>query len=80
MKESKLIEMSNKIDALTRIVQRLINELNNVKDLSVGTLETIKKMPKYKEAIEKLKKELKKAAELKKENKLELEPENNLIK
>jgi|MDSZ01.1.fsa_nt_gb cell shape-determining protein MreC len=75
MKESKLIEMSNKIDALTRIVQRLINELNNVKDLSVGTLETIKKMPKYKEAIEKLKKELKKAAELKKENKLELEPE-----
>ncbi len=80
MKESKLIEMSNKIDALTRIVQRLINELNNIKDLSVGTLETIKKMPKYKEAIEKLKKELKKAAELKKENKLELEPENNLIK
>lgn len=80
MKESKLIEMSNKIDALTRIVQRLINELNNVKDLSVGTLETIKKMPKYKEAIEKLKKELEKAAELKKENKLELEPENNLIK
>jgi len=80
MKESKLIEMSKKIDALTRIVQRLINELNNVKDLSVGTLETIKKMPKYKEAIEKLKKELEKAAELKKENKLELEPENNLIK
>ena len=47
MKESKLIEMSKKIDALTRIVQRLINELNNVKDLSVGTLETIKKMPKF---------------------------------
>ena len=80
MKESKLIEMSKKIDALTRIVQRLINELNNVKDLSVGTLETIKKMPKYKDSIEKLKKELEKAAELKKENKLELEPENNLIK
>jgi cell shape-determining protein MreC len=75
MKESKLIEMSNKIDALTRIVQRLINELNNLKDLSVGTLETIKKMPKYKEAITKLRKELEKAAELKKENKLELEPE-----
>jgi len=75
MKESKLIEMSNKIDALTRIVQRLINELNNLKDLSVGTLETIKKMPKYKEAIAKLRKELEKAAELKKENKLELEPE-----
>ena len=31
MKESKLIEMSKKIDALTRIVQRLINELNNIK-------------------------------------------------
>ena len=75
MKENKLIEMSNKIDALTRIVQRLINELNNLKDLSVGTLETIKKMPKYKEAITKLRKELEKAAELKKENKLELEPE-----
>jgi hypothetical protein len=55
MKESKLIEMQNKIDAMTRVLQQLINEVRQVRDLSIGTLETIKKMPSYKKALDKLK-------------------------
>jgi len=55
MKENKLIEMKNKVEALTRISQHLLNEISQLKDLAVGTLETIKYMPDYDEAIQKLK-------------------------
>jgi len=58
MKESKLIEMKNKLEALTRVTQQLITELQFTRELAVGTLETIKLMPDYKEALEKLKKEV----------------------
>jgi len=58
MKENKLIEMKNKIESLTRVVQQLINELQFTRELAVGTLETIKLMPNYKKALNKLKKEV----------------------
>lgn len=47
--------MKNKIDALSRVIQQVINEITNLRDLSIGTLETLKNMPGYNEAIEKLK-------------------------
>lgn len=55
MKESTLLEMQNKIKALTNVVQNLLNENLQLRDLSVGTLETLKLMPGYEEAIEQLK-------------------------
>ena len=55
MKESELIKMRNKIETLGRINQKLIKEVNNIKHLALGTLETIKQMPDYDEAINKLK-------------------------
>ena len=58
MKESKLIEMKNKIEALTRVVQHLITEVQFTREVAVGSLETIKKMPGYDKALEKLKKEV----------------------
>ena len=58
MKESKLIEMQNKIKALTNIVQQMINEITHLRELSVGTLETLKLMPAYKDAIDALKKQM----------------------
>jgi hypothetical protein len=58
MKESTLIEMQNKIKALTNVVQQLINENTQLRDLSVGTLETLKLMDGYDQAIEKLKESL----------------------
>ncbi len=58
MKESKLIEMKNKIKALTNIVQKLITELQFTREVAIGSLETIKKMPGYEEALNKLKDEV----------------------
>ena len=58
MKESTLLEMQNKIKALTNVMQHLINENTQLRDLAVGTLETLKLMDGYKEAIEKLKQSL----------------------
>ena len=58
MKESKLIEMQNKIKAMTNIIQQLISEITHLRELSVGTLETLKLMPDYENAIEALKKQM----------------------
>ena len=54
MKESTLIEMQNKIKAITNVLQQLINENTQLRDLAVGTLETVKLMPDYEKAIETL--------------------------
>jgi hypothetical protein len=66
MKESKLLEMQNKIASLTRVIQQMINELNILSTTVMGTLETVKLMPGYQEAIDELKI---KAEELEKEKK-----------
>ena len=58
MRESTLIEMQNKIKSMTNIIQQLINEVTHLRELSIGTLETIKLMPDYKDAIEALKKQM----------------------
>ena len=55
MKESKLLGMQNKIQALTNVIQQMISELNHLRELSIGTLETVKLLPGYEEAIEQLK-------------------------
>ena len=55
MKESKLIEMQNKIKAMTNVIQSLMNEFDYLRTLSIGTLETIKQMPDYEEALGKVK-------------------------
>ncbi len=57
MKESKLIEMKNKIETLGSVVQTLMLELDRVKTLSFGNSKVIKAMPDYEEAINKLKAE-----------------------
>jgi predicted ATP-grasp superfamily ATP-dependent carboligase len=60
MKESKLIEMQNKLEALGSAVNRVIHEITNLKDLSIGTTELVKKMPGYEAALEELKEQYKK--------------------
>jgi len=73
MKENKLLEMKNKVDSLTRVLQHVMNEMRNLTDLSIGTLEAVKKMPGYEEAIEKLKEDLKKSEAEQKEKTPKLE-------
>lgn len=80
MKESSLIEMRNKVDALTRVIQRIIYDINETKDLSRGTLEVLKKIPGYKKAVDDLKTEIEKVQDIttkanKKEKKLDLNVE-----
>ena len=58
MKESKLIEMSNKIDTIGAALNRIVQELHNLKDLSIGTMELMKCLPDYEKALKKLKKDL----------------------
>ena len=54
-KSSRVDLLEKKIQALIGVVQQLLDENAYLKDLAVGTLETIKHMPDYDEAIEKLK-------------------------
>ena len=54
-KQSKTNLLEKKQQALIKVVQQLLDENAYLKDLAVGTLETIKQMPDYKDAIERLK-------------------------
>jgi hypothetical protein len=67
MKEKTLLDMKKKVDALSNVMQMVYNEIGNLRELSVGTLETLKLMDGYTEAIETLKTNIKENA--KKEDK-----------
>tara|TARA_R110000744_G_scaffold181994_1_gene301192 strand:- start:51 stop:272 length:222 start_codon:yes stop_codon:yes gene_type:complete len=67
MKEQTLLEMKKKVDALTNVMRQVFNEIGNLRDLSVGTLETLKLMDGYTEAIEVLKTNMAEQAEKEKE-------------
>ena len=71
MKESKLIEMSNKVDTVGMAMNRVVQELGNLKDLSIGLTELVKLMPGYDEGLEKMKENLKKEQDKEQEVKLE---------
>ena len=71
MKEAKLIEMYNKVDTLANAMNRVVHELTNLKDLTVGTMELMKCMPDYAKALQKLKDDVIIKKEDNKENKKE---------
>ena len=57
-KQSRTDLLEKKVQALIGVVQQLLDENAYLKDLAVGTLETIKQMPDYEKAIEDLKKKM----------------------
>ena len=73
MKEETLLQMKNKVESLTNVIQHMLQEINNLRDLSVGTLETLKLMPDYDKALEKLKENLIESQKKEKEPELKLE-------
>jgi hypothetical protein len=73
MKEKELLNIKNKVNALTNVMQQVITEIGNLRDLSVGTLETLKLMDGYTEAIEVLKTNMIEQAEKDKEKELDLD-------
>ena len=58
-KQSKADHQAKQIAALVNVVNHLMQEIEHLRNLSVGTLETIKCMPDYDEAIAKLQKKAK---------------------
>ncbi len=64
-KQSRQDLLEKKVQALINVVQQLLSENTYLKDLSVGTLEAIKLMPGYEEAIEQLKENIKEESETK---------------
>ena len=66
MKEQTLLEMKNKIESLTRLMQHVFNETSHLRELGVGTLETLKLMPGYQDAIDELKTKMEEEVEEKK--------------
>jgi hypothetical protein len=70
-KQSRADLQDKKIQALIAVVQRILDENAYIKDLAVGTLETVKLMPDYDAAIETLKVKIESEKEVE-EKKLEL--------
>jgi hypothetical protein len=62
-KQSRADLQGKKIEALTRIVHNIMKENEYLRSLSVGTFETIKLMPGYEEAMDKLKEKVQKDVE-----------------
>ena len=57
-KQSRTDLLEKKVQALISVVQQLLDETAYLKDLAVGTLETIKQMDDFEQAIEDLKKKM----------------------
>ena len=55
MKEKTLIQLQKKVQSLEGIVRALLGQMQGMKDISIGTLETLKRMDGYEEALNKLK-------------------------
>ena len=55
MKESELIQLRNKVKNLEGLMNAVLAQLPNLKDISIGTLETLKRMPGYQKALDQLK-------------------------
>ena len=62
-KQSRVDLHGKKIEALTRIMQQVMQENEYLRNLAVGTFETIKLMPGYEEAMNNLKEKVQKDVE-----------------
>ena len=51
-------QLESRIETLGMIVDRLISETSNLKDLAIGTMTLVKKLPGYEDALTEMKNEL----------------------
>ncbi len=58
MKESELIQIKNQVKNVVGMQQAILSQLQNLKDLSIGTLETLKRMDGYQKAVDQLKEDI----------------------
>ena len=57
MKESKLIQMNQRLHQVAKLLNQVANEQSHIRELAVGTLKTIQKFKEYEKALEILKEE-----------------------
>lgn len=62
-KQSRVDLVEKKIQAITNVLQSIINDMNNMKEFSIGTFRTLELMEGYDKALEKLQDNLKKENE-----------------
>lgn len=72
-KQSRVDLVEKKIQAITNVLQGIINDMNNMRDLSIGTLETLKLMKGYDKALEKLQDNIRKEKEANEEEEKKFE-------
>jgi len=72
MKEQSLVEMKNKVEALIRVLQQVMEEQKHLTVLAAGTLETVKLMPGYDDAIKAMTSRAKEETQKSEEPKLEI--------
>jgi|TARA_B100000900_G_scaffold355178_1_gene324290 hypothetical protein len=61
-KLGRVEQLEKKMHSCTQLIEQLLRQNTYLRDLAVGTLETIKLMPDYEEAIQKLKEQTTKQA------------------
>jgi uracil-DNA glycosylase len=72
-KQSRTDALEKRMAAVTNVLQQLINEIDNLKTMTLGNYSLTKHLPGYDEAIEKLKEENEKMQQVsEKEAKLEI--------
>jgi len=69
MKESSLIQMQNQLKSLINVTEFSIKRIEYLETVAFGTLETVKEMSCYKEAIEKIKEKVKEDGDIKQDTK-----------
>ena len=57
MKESKLIQMEQRLMKVAKLLNQVAQEQSHLRELAVGTLKTIQNFKEYDKALEKLKAE-----------------------
>ena len=72
MKEQSLVEMKNKVDALIRVLQQVMEEQKHLTVLAAGTLEAVRLMPGYDDAIKAMTDRAKEEIQKSEEPKLEI--------
>ena len=73
-KLSRVEELEKKLHATIKMTEQLLMQNSYLKDLAIGTLETIKLMPGYEKAIQKLKKQSAEQNRADADSKKKLEP------
>lgn len=63
MKEKTLVEMKNQLEGIKRVLQHVVTEITHLRELGVGTLETLKLMPGYEDAVKELQENMEKQIE-----------------